>query len=181
VYFVCCKILGVEPGTDPGEIKSAFRKAAKELHPDINDSEKAHQYFIILQNAYQYLLEHPYSKENIEYYRKVVAEKAKRRSVQFSNGINFRRIKNRLVENYTLREVLKNSLTARIVYVVFHILFLTIGIYMTVRSIFDIFLYEVDERSNFFSAYFVIASAILFGIVITSIFLYTGVNFIRKR
>lgn len=181
MYFVCCKILGVKPGSDIKEIKSAFRKSAKELHPDINDSEKAHQYFIILQNAYQYLLDHPYNKEDIKYYQKIISDKAKERFAKSTNSNKLKRFRTGFVERYTLREVLKNSLTARILYVVFHILFLTTGIYLIVRSIFDIFFFEVDERTDFFSAYFVIVSAIFLGIVITSIFLYTGVNFIRRR
>ncbi len=96
MYFVCCKILGVDPGSDLEEIKSAFRKSAKELHPDINDSEKAHQYFIVLQNAYQYLLDHPYDKNDIEFYRKTILERAKERSAQFSRSVNIGRIKRKV-------------------------------------------------------------------------------------
>ncbi|MBA7582538.1 Chaperone protein DnaJ [subsurface metagenome] len=171
----------MEPGSDVDEIKSAFRKSAKEVHPDINESDKAHQYFIILQNAYQYLLDHPYSKEDIDYYRKKVVVHTQARKSQDSYPFNFKGIKKNLAERYTLEEVLQKSLIARILYVVFHILFLTIGIFLIVRSISDIFLYEVDERTDFFSAYFVILSAIFFGILITSIFLYSGFNFIRGR
>lgn len=181
MYFVCCKILGVAPGSDIEDIKAAFRKSAKELHPDINESEKAHQYFIVLQNAYQYLLDHPYDKNDIEFYRKTILDKAKERSAQFSKSVNIRRIKRSYAERYTLREVLNESLTARIIYILFHILFLTVGIFLIVQSIIDILFYEVDYRTNIFSAYSAIISAIFFGIIITSIFLYSGVNFIRNR
>ena len=60
MYLFCCKILGVKPGADIETIKAAYRKSAKELHPDVSTSEKAHEYFTILQNAYEYLLNHPY-------------------------------------------------------------------------------------------------------------------------
>lgn len=181
LYFECCKILGVEPGSDVEQIKSAFRKSAKELHPDLNDSEKAHQYFIILRNAYQYLLNHPYSKEDIENYRQIVYEKTRMRASKTTGTVDFRRIRKNFVERYTLREVLKKSVTARILYVLFHILFLTIGLFLIVFSFHDIFFQEIDDRTNLFSAYFAILSAIVFGIILTSIFLYSGYNFLKRR
>ncbi len=171
----------MEPGSEINEIKSAYRKSAKELHPDINDSEKAHQYFIILQNAYQYLLDHPYNKDDIETYRKIIKDQVQQRSKKFDNSVNFGSTRKNFVDRYTLREVLKKSLTARILYVVFHVLFLTIGIFLIIRSIFDILFYEVDYRTNIFAAYFAIIGAFFFGIIITSIFLYTGINFLRRR
>lgn len=181
LYFVCCKILGVEPGSDVDEIKAAYRKSAKELHPDINDSEKAHQYFVILQNAYEYLLDNPYSKEDIETYKKIIKDREQEISTNFGSSVKPKNTRKSFIERYTLREVLKRSLTARILYIVFHVLFLTVGIFLIIRSIFDIIFYDVDYRTNVVAAYFAIISAFVFGIVITSIFLYTGFNFLKRR
>jgi DnaJ-class molecular chaperone len=49
-------ILGVSHNATLSEIKKAFRARAKELHPDINKSHDAHQQFILLNEAYEYLI-----------------------------------------------------------------------------------------------------------------------------
>ncbi len=49
------KILGVTANASEHEIKQAFRKKAKELHPDRNKSPNAHEDFILLTEAYDYL------------------------------------------------------------------------------------------------------------------------------
>ena len=42
------KILDVTENSTAAELKSAYRKRAKELHPDRNKSPNAHQEFIFL-------------------------------------------------------------------------------------------------------------------------------------
>lgn len=49
------EILGVEMNATLPEIKKAFRRKAKILHPDINKSPDAHEQFILLNEAYEYL------------------------------------------------------------------------------------------------------------------------------
>ncbi len=179
MYLTCCKILGIKPGADVETIKAAYRKSAKELHPDVNPSEKAQYYFTILQNAYEYLMDHPeipeklksiyFSTNNIPYARK---------KPPFPSG-SMRQIYH--IQRYSMHEVLKNSLTARILYIFFHIFFLFIGLYLIFRSVYDVLFYAVDERTNIFSAYLTIFGGILFGIMITCIFLITGYSYLKYR
>jgi curved DNA-binding protein CbpA len=179
LYLTCCKILGIKPGADAETIKAAYRKSAMELHPDHNPSPKAHDYFIILQNAYEYLIEHPYVPLN----DKVYSPDNRRRESSFSNSsarpASFRQVYH--IQRYTLREVLNKSLMARVLYVGFHILFLIIGFFLIIRSVIDIIFYSVDERTDPFSAYISVGFAIFFGLVISSVFLYTGYSFIKER
>lgn len=49
-------ILGVKSDASVQEVKEAFREKAKKLHPDVNPSEEAHQAFIMLKKAYNYVL-----------------------------------------------------------------------------------------------------------------------------
>ncbi|MFZ6051821.1 J domain-containing protein [Halocola ammonii] len=50
-YF---EILGVGKNATLAEIKKAFRKKAKQLHPDVNDAPDAKEQFILLNEAYDY-------------------------------------------------------------------------------------------------------------------------------
>jgi hypothetical protein len=52
-YYV---ILGITEKANLSEIKKAFRARAKELHPDINKSPNVHEEFILLVEAYEYLV-----------------------------------------------------------------------------------------------------------------------------
>jgi hypothetical protein len=49
-------ILGLGPDATIEQIKSAFRVKAKLLHPDVNKSPTAHEEFILLNEAYSYLI-----------------------------------------------------------------------------------------------------------------------------
>jgi hypothetical protein len=178
VYFICCKILNIEPGSDVETIKCAFRKLAKELHPDVNSSEKAHHYFIIAQNAYQYLIDHPYSKVEADLLLNQKSRLNFRPKQSFDQAIKY---KHNPLSNKTLREVLKYSLTARIFYIIFHLLFISIGILLIYRPVYDFFFYEVDFSKTSYWSYLILFVGLLLGVFLTTIFLYTGIKFIRDR
>ncbi len=49
-------ILGIPPSSSIDEIKKAYRKKAREFHPDINHSPDAKDIFISITEAYEFLL-----------------------------------------------------------------------------------------------------------------------------
>lgn len=49
------KILEIPDFSDDQTIKKAYRTLSKKYHPDVNRSEQAHQYFIVIKEAYEYL------------------------------------------------------------------------------------------------------------------------------
>ena len=49
------KILGLEAGADTESIRKAYRNLAKVYHPDLNESEQANNYFILLNEAHTLL------------------------------------------------------------------------------------------------------------------------------
>jgi hypothetical protein len=51
-----CKILGLPPDPTPQEIKIAYRKLARQFHPDINHSPDAKDKFILITEAYEFLI-----------------------------------------------------------------------------------------------------------------------------
>lgn len=63
-YEESCDLLGVSYNADKYEIKLAYRKKAKEFHPDINKSPNATEMFQKINSAYEFL-----SDGNIERYK----------------------------------------------------------------------------------------------------------------
>jgi len=51
------QLLGVEPGATTAQIKSAYRKLAKQYHPDVNDSSDAAEKFREITEAYDTLVD----------------------------------------------------------------------------------------------------------------------------
>ncbi|GLC58678.1 hypothetical protein PLESTB_001387300 [Pleodorina starrii] len=49
------ELLGVDPDCDEEDIRAAFRRRAKELHPDVNKEEGATEAFVQLSRAYEVL------------------------------------------------------------------------------------------------------------------------------
>ncbi|MPW27250.1 DnaJ domain-containing protein [Alkalibaculum sp. M08DMB] len=63
-YEKSCSILGVSIDSDKYEIKLAYRKKAKEYHPDINKSSNATKVFQEINDAYEFL-----NDNNIDRYK----------------------------------------------------------------------------------------------------------------
>jgi curved DNA-binding protein CbpA len=171
--------LGVKPGADLDTIRAAYRKSAKELHPDINQTEKAHYYFTILQNAYEYLINHQELSEKLAKNNSHIHRDSYKNNNPNPTSSSFKRIYR--IRQYTLHEVLRNSLTARILYIFFHAFFLLIGFFLIYSSVYDLFTFGVEENTNVIAAYLSIGVAIIFGIFITGIFLLTGYEYLRYR
>jgi hypothetical protein len=54
----CYQLFNLQPGATSDEIRAAYRKLARIMHPDVNPADlKAHDRFVTLNQAYQLLLE----------------------------------------------------------------------------------------------------------------------------
>ena len=65
-YEKSCALLGVPIDTDKYQVKLAYRKKAKEYHPDINQSPDATKKFQEINEAYEFM-----SDENIQRYNQM--------------------------------------------------------------------------------------------------------------
>ncbi|MBR5419521.1 MAG: DnaJ domain-containing protein [Lachnospiraceae bacterium] len=66
-YAQACAVLGVEAGAEPETVKSAYRRLAKQLHPDAhpNQSESIREAYLLVTEAYDYMLSH--KEEAVEF------------------------------------------------------------------------------------------------------------------
>jgi hypothetical protein len=78
------EILGISKESTLTEIKKAYRKKAKQLHPDVNKSADAHEEFVSLTEAYEYLQ-------------------------NFKSGNFFRKRNNNVKSNYNRKENLRKE------------------------------------------------------------------------
>jgi len=53
----CYDILGIAPDATPDEIRAAYRRLAKQYHPDVNSDPDASERFIAIQQAYEVLID----------------------------------------------------------------------------------------------------------------------------
>ncbi len=52
------KVLGLNSGASEEDIKKAYRRCARKYHPDLNKNESATGMFILVTEAYQFLMAH---------------------------------------------------------------------------------------------------------------------------
>lgn len=60
------RILGLKQGASDEDIRKAYRRKAMQYHPDRNDSPQAHEMFIRVTEAYEYLTSHPHGRNITE-------------------------------------------------------------------------------------------------------------------
>jgi len=72
-YF---EILGVKPDADTAAINEAYRRRAKEVHPDRSGGNGGHEKFAELQDAYETLIDKPRSEQYRHRYSAYIGSKS---------------------------------------------------------------------------------------------------------
>ena len=72
-YF---EILGVSPNADTAAINDAYRRRAKEVHPDRSGGNGGHEKFAELQDAYETLIDEPRNEQYRHRYRSYIGSKS---------------------------------------------------------------------------------------------------------
>ena len=60
------RVLGLQQNAYDDDIRKAYRKKAMEYHPDRNNSPDSQEMFIRINEAYEYLISHPYRRNITE-------------------------------------------------------------------------------------------------------------------
>ena len=102
----------LEVSRDSGilEIKRAFRKKAKKFHPDLNKDSGAQENFILVNEAYEFLMKHynqPGFKSKKPQKKDIVTGLKKKKKKQ-GNMLHTRRrnsLKNTKIQNYTKLQI----------------------------------------------------------------------------
>ncbi len=171
---MCCQILGVEPGANLGVIKQAYRKKAKLMHPDMSDSPEAHQNFLMLNKAYEYLVQYHELIRDIKISTYTIVKKTApikkkkyygyQKQVIHKNKVSYRHIN------------ILESLPGRIIFIFFHIVFLLIGIHMTIYPFIGLQQLHIQNKFALVSPLFTAVFSVIFGCIIITIFIFSGVR-----
>ena len=167
-------ILEVSPNSGILEIKRAFRKKAKKFHPDLNKDSGAQDKFILVNEAYEFLMKH-YNQPGFrskktpeERYRDwVEREKAKARK-------HAARQAQRQFEKYRTSKLYK---TANLLYSIYDYFALIIGLIIVFAAIFGLHLQKDFEEGYTFNS--VIAGVFL--TMVGGIFICFSIMSIQSR
>jgi uncharacterized membrane protein len=167
-------ILEVSPNSGILEIKRAFRKKAKKFHPDLNKDSGAQDKFILVNEAYEFLMKHynqpgfKSKKTPEERYRDwVEREKAKARK-------HAARQAQRQFEKYRNSKLYK---TANLLYSIYDYFALIIGLIIVFAAIFGLHLQKDFEEGYTFNS--VIAGVFL--TMVGGIFICFSIMSIQSR
>ena len=167
-------ILEVSPDSGILEIKRAFRKKAKKLHPDLNKDPGAQENFILVNEAYEFLMKHynqpgfKSKKTTEERHRDWVEnEKAKARKYAAQQA-------KREFEKYKNSKLYK---TANLLYSLYDYFALAIGLFIIFAAIFGLHLQKDFEEGYTLSSVIAGVSLILIG----GLFIYFSIMSLRSR
>ncbi len=83
------KILDISRDASVEDIKRAYRNKAKSVHPDVNDSPKAHEVFTVVNEAYETLID--YKKRHLHdqklYYADTTMANAERKRHYYGSSV----------------------------------------------------------------------------------------------
>lgn len=139
------KILGLKQTASRAEIKSAYRKLARQRHPDVNrDSEGAGRDFAVLSKAYQILSD---PQERAYYDQQITAQSIRGYSILDSDNPHAKRARNlavqakwdRVVDEVLERDRVENRERQRAVFTTVSLFLSTFFVAMIRPQLWDVF------------------------------------------
>jgi hypothetical protein len=184
MYNTYCKILGVKPNSSTAELKRAYRQKAKLLHPDINPSPDAHSEFIKTKQAFEFIQKYrtcqALYRRRMSYYREKARTSPQYKSYYYREQTKYRMSRENAWRIYNSRKYKVNflaTLFGKIIFFVFHIMFLFIGFYILIYPLIHTIRYGVDQDKTLIGTIITIMCAMLFGSVMIFMIAISGLSY----
>jgi hypothetical protein len=170
------KVLEIDREAGPVEIKQAYRNMAKKFHPDINDSEDAHQRFIEITEAYEILMNrdlHEYyvhrEKGTDSAFMRAHYEKARREARESAQRYSKMKYEKFMQEQEAFRKSGWHDLILTLRYILRILAFPVIAIFVALPLISD----EVSEHPSGYVMFW------LFALIVAIFIMYNWKNYLR--
>lgn len=174
------KTLGISNTAGIAEIKSAYRRLAKKFHPDLNKDPEAHNKFILVNEAYEFLIR---IKSRPPDFRKAPRQKSRNHDELYRQWLNQERARararatkeaKRKFDDFKKSKVYK---TSQLIFTFYDVLSIIVGILIIVASIVGAFTSMQSEDGLLLSNIVAVVFLVFLGLM----FILFSVSSIQSR
>ena len=139
------KILQLATSANIADIKKSYRRLVKLHHPDVSNSENAHEDFILINEAYRALINYKLGKSNSQ---------SKSNTVSYDDWVKYRREKARreaaMHAKIRYEEFKKSKIykSAQVIYQILSYFYMLIGALIIIIPISSLIFNEMDAKNK---------------------------------
>lgn len=181
-YTACCDILGVSPYASLEDVKKVFRQKAKSFHPDINPSPNASAEFIRLKNSFDQIIQYRKiqstymrpgtNRTSASYYRYGTSNWQRS-----SYAKQFHQFYKQKKEEVKLEDLLRKTPVGKIIFIAIHVIFALAALLIIVSPLQNIIVHGFNPEVSVLSALIGVVFSELFGFLLLSTMVISGLNF----
>ena len=177
MYEECCKILGVKADANFDDVKIAYRKKVKTVHPDVNFSPDAHRDFIILNKCFEYIKQ--IKQQEIILNKKMISyqEMVKKNNYCWDDFYNLKQ-KARYYQTVKYKKNIhfKSTLIGKSIFISSHVAFFFLSVFITFNPLISALKHGIDPNVSVVSAITSASFSFVFGIIMCISLVLSGIN-----